>query len=74
MRKESFSQGDVIFNENDQGDKFYFIYSGRVRISINNSKVRDLDSGNCFGEYSLIKDEKRTATVTALEKLNAIPL
>jgi cGMP-dependent protein kinase len=70
MKKESFKQGDVIFKENTQGDKFYLIHSGRVKVTKGDKFIRDIESGNCFGEVALINSENRTATITAYEETN----
>jgi cGMP-dependent protein kinase len=70
MKKERFAAGDVIFQENTQGDKFYLIHSGRVKVTKGNKFIRDLEAGSCFGEVALINSENRTATITALEESN----
>jgi cGMP-dependent protein kinase len=68
MTKEKFNLGQVIFREDTQGDKFYLIHQGRVRITKNTKFIRDLETGSCFGELALINQDKRSATVTAIEE------
>ncbi len=69
--KLHFKKGKVIFKEEEEGSKkIYFIDSGRVKIV---KKVGDseatltiLDSGDFFGELSLITGNKRVASAVAL--------
>jgi cGMP-dependent protein kinase len=68
MKKESFIQNDIIFKENTQGDKFYIIQTGRVKVTKADKFIRDIESGNCFGEVALINSENRTATIIAIEE------
>lgn len=65
MKKEKFREGDCIFKENTVGDKFYMIKKGRVLVTQNSKILREMEEGNCFGELSLLNEEKRTATVYA---------
>ena len=65
-----FKKGNVIFKEQEDGKKMYFIDSGRVKIV---KKVGDseptlaiLDSGDFFGELALITGNKRVASAVAL--------
>jgi cGMP-dependent protein kinase len=66
MKKEKFPRDKVIFTENTLGDKFYMIIKGKVRITIQGKLVRMLEDGDFFGETSLLKTFKRTATATSL--------
>ncbi len=64
--------GEVIVKEGDMGDSMFLIKSGRVEVTTINpiDKSRTilarLESGEFFGEVSLIKQKPRTASVTAL--------
>ncbi len=69
-KKLHFKKGNVIFKEQEDGKKMYFIDSGRVRIV---KKVGDseatltiLDAGDFFGELALITGNKRVASAVAL--------
>jgi CRP/FNR family transcriptional regulator, cyclic AMP receptor protein len=64
--KESFKAGDVIFEEGAEGDKFYLILKGEVRISkiipgVGEEALIILKKGSYFGEMSLIDNETRSA-------------
>src|SRR5205085_2662261 len=62
--------GEIIINEGDRGDCAYFIHSGKVRVfkkSENNKTVTlaTLNPGDLFGEYAVIRNEVRSASVRA---------
>jgi MFS family permease len=58
--------GRVIIREGDEGDRFYVLESGRLRVSIEGRHVRTLETaGASVGEIALLRDVPRTATVVA---------
>lgn len=67
-----FNKDDVVFTENETGDAIYFIEKGNFAVTaIKNEKVKHLKSllkGDYFGEMALINNDKRSATVTAVEQ------
>jgi cGMP-dependent protein kinase len=70
LKKLKFKEDEVIVYENTNGDTFYLISKGRVRITKGGKFIRDIESGNCFGENILLtNDSRRTATVTAIDKV-----
>ena len=67
---ESFSEGDIIIRQGETSNgKAYIIVSGTVNIIIDEKKVSEVTTGSIFGEYALISDEERTATVVACTNL-----
>jgi CRP-like cAMP-binding protein len=66
LEEEVFDKGDVIVTEGQPGDCFYIIISGHVRVSRNNLHLVDIAGGGHFGEISLARPVKRSATVKAL--------
>ena len=69
-KKLRFKSGEVIFNEQDEGDKMYFIESGRVKMVMNagDSEIilATLDSGDFFGEMALVTGNKRMASAITI--------
>lgn len=64
-----FPQGSTVFSEGDPGDLFYVIEDGTAEITIRGQHIRNLSTGDSFGEIALLRDIPRTATVTARSPL-----
>lgn len=66
---KSWKHEDIIFLENEPGDKFYFIQEGKVRIAkiINDiEKTIDiLEPGSLFGEMAILEAQPRSASAIA---------
>lgn len=75
---KKFSKGDVICLEGDPGDFFYIVKSGKVKITKGKEGAEKtlaiIKEGDFFGEMALVTDEPRSATVTAVEAVEAIAL
>jgi len=72
--EENYRKNEVVFNKNDLGDSMYVILSGRVKAHENNHTYGELKTGECFGEYALIDNEKRSASVTTLEPTKVLKI
>ena len=57
--------GDVLVRQGDKGWEFFFIIEGKARVEKDGRVIRNLISGDFFGEISLIDREPRTASVIA---------
>ena len=70
--ERNFDVGESLFKHQDEGDAFYFVHSGRIRISREAGSqlvnIAELSPGHVVGEMALISDEPRTADGTAIEK------
>jgi len=72
MRLESInaSAGETIVRQDEEGDYFYVVKSGRLAVSRKASArgkevlLAELGEGACFGEDALVSGTKRNATVT----------
>lgn len=69
----SLDEGEVLFEQGDEGDALYAIISGSLEFSILSREGRKLSldvmrPGALFGEIALFDPGLRTATVTALER------
>jgi len=61
----SVAVGTVLAREGDLGDEFFVIKSGTAEVTHGGAPVDELGAGDFFGEIALIREERRTATVTA---------
>ncbi len=72
MEKMELDKDRVIFQEGEEGDSFYLIARGSVRVvkqgeSGEEEIIAILEPGTSFGEMALIDKEKRSATVITNE-------
>ena len=72
MQRMTYSAGDNVIRQGEEGDYFYVIMSGRCAVSretpLNREgiKLAELGMGETFGEEALISGARRNATVTML--------
>ncbi|HTZ63554.1 MAG TPA: Crp/Fnr family transcriptional regulator [Solirubrobacteraceae bacterium] len=72
-----FEPGEVVFREGDASDTCYVVRAGRARAVREHSDGRVITlatfgSGDIFGELALFEDERRSATVEAIEPTTAV--
>jgi len=64
-----FGRGERVIEEGAEGDSMFILLRGAAQVSISKNgsaiPVATLNSGDCFGEMSLLTGEKRSATVRA---------
>jgi CRP-like cAMP-binding protein len=75
---KGIKKGTVIIKENDLGTKMYFVRTGVVEVTTekdgNIISLAKLGPGDFFGEVSVITERPRTASVTALTKVNLVEI
>ena len=70
MHQRSYLEGEVVFDEGEEGQAIYFILTGKVLICPQGATERAiamLDCGNFFGELALLDDAPRSAQARAAE-------
>lgn len=66
---------EVIVNQGDEGDKFYIICSGRVKIVKDGQELPyALSKGDYFGEKALIERVPRAATLVAVGPVETLSI
>jgi CRP/FNR family transcriptional regulator len=70
----AFAAGDVVFREGDDSDTCYVVQSGHARALREHPDGRQITlatfgPGDIFGELAMFDDERRSATVEAIDDL-----
>lgn len=70
IRLKKYEAGETILKKGDKGRSFFIIYNGEVEVvqvykDGMESVIVKLQSGNCFGEMSLLTNEAVSATIRA---------
>jgi CRP/FNR family transcriptional regulator len=73
----AFEPGQVVFREGDASDTCYIVRSGRARAVREHSGGRTITlatfgPGDIFGELALFEDERRSATIEAIEATSVV--
>jgi CRP-like cAMP-binding protein len=70
-----FPPNQWIFKEGDKGDTCYIIVRGKVVVSKQNTALRELSPGDCFGEIALTMTAgRRTASIHNLAEMLALEI
>jgi CRP-like cAMP-binding protein len=74
-----FDPGEVVFREGDESDTCYVVRSGHARAIREHSDGRSITlatfgPGDIFGELAMFDSEKRSATIEAIDKTDAIAI
>ncbi|MDR1799778.1 MAG: Crp/Fnr family transcriptional regulator [Bifidobacteriaceae bacterium] len=79
MRPVRLDKGQILFREGDEGEKFYLIQTGRVKLGRSSPDGREnllaiLGAGEMLGEVTLFDPGPRTATATAVVPTDLLEL
>ena len=77
--RRSFAAGEVVFREGDDSDTCYVVQSGHARALREHTDGRQITlatfgPGDIFGELAMFDDERRSATVEAIEELATVAI
>jgi len=73
LRAQVVEQYQVIVRAGEPAHAMYFIAAGEVEVALPHTHVR-LGTGQFFGEVSVLRRARRSATVTALMRTNLLVL
>jgi small-conductance mechanosensitive channel len=71
LKIQSYCDGELIFEQGEDGDSFYLVKDGEVLVTAVNERgerylERVMKPGSFFGEISLLTGDRRSATITAI--------
>jgi uncharacterized membrane protein len=71
--EKAFRSGDIVFSQGDGGSSMYVVQSGAVQVYLPSAEkdappvvLKDLRTGEYFGELSLFDNKPRSASVRAM--------
>lgn len=67
LKEVPLKNDETLFFKGDRGHAMYIIASGSVKVHDGDYIFDTLKQGHVFGEYSLIDEETRSATITGAE-------
>jgi small-conductance mechanosensitive channel/CRP-like cAMP-binding protein len=73
-----FAESEHVIDQGALGDSMFLVVRGRLEVQLargtQTQVVATFSPGDCFGEMSLLTGEPRTATVVALEEVEALEI
>jgi signal-transduction protein with cAMP-binding, CBS, and nucleotidyltransferase domain len=72
--RAEFAAAETIFSEGDPGDALYVIVEGEVRVHAGGVDLAHLKRGDCFGEMAILDGAPRSASVTAVTRLETLKI
>jgi CRP-like cAMP-binding protein len=66
--------GDTVLREGQAGDACYLIASGRVRVDKKGVEVAQLGPGSFFGEFAVLSDQRRHASVVVVDPVELLEI
>ena len=73
MRAQTVEPGDVVVRRGDIAHSMYFVAAGEVEIELKDGRIR-LGVGHFFGEMAVLRQSRRSATVTAITRTSLLVL
>jgi len=75
MEWQHYSNGDIIFKQGDEPDGMYIVVNGRLRVIVytpagDERLIGEIGPGETVGEYAVLTDDLRSATVYAVRETN----
>jgi len=69
-----YQKGHYVFKKGDEGDAVFIITEGSVSVKDEDLVLSTLSEGDVFGEYALIDNKSRSASIFAEETLRILRL
>jgi CRP/FNR family cyclic AMP-dependent transcriptional regulator len=69
-----FEEGDVLFQEGEQGDSLFLVITGQIRIHQGGRQIAIVAERGVTGEMALLDSEPRSASGSALTDLTLLKI
>ena len=66
LKKIRILPDQYVFKQNDKGDTAFLVISGGLIAELDSKKIGKIESGEIFGELSLILGENRSCSIKAV--------
>lgn len=67
LEEVHIAPGQILIRQGDQPDALYILISGRLKVHLDDIVIGEVSGQSIIGDYALLLDEARTASITALE-------
>ena len=67
-----FDKGDVIMEENTNGDEVFTLMSGTTKVVVNDTEVGEINKNEIFGAIAALTNTPRTASIVATSACETI--
>lgn len=64
---KKFQKDEILIEDNSEGETFYVLLSGTLRVNQHNQQIATLNSGDIFGEMSLFNNKVRVGEIQAID-------
>ncbi|HNS11069.1 MAG TPA: cyclic nucleotide-binding domain-containing protein [Bacteroidia bacterium] len=71
---ETVMTDNTIIQKGDEGDSMFILVNGKVKVHDGEHVVAKMESGNFFGEFSLLDEAPRSMSVTTLEETKLLKI
>jgi cGMP-dependent protein kinase 1 len=68
MKHYSLTSNQIVFEQNQTGNNFFIVITGKLDVIVNGNKVNTLVRRDSFGELALLHNTPRSATIIAIEE------
>ncbi len=66
--------GETVLREGEAGDACYLVADGKVRVTKAGLEVAELGPGSFFGEFAVLSDQRRHASVQTIEPVELLEI
>jgi CRP-like cAMP-binding protein/predicted MFS family arabinose efflux permease len=73
-RVERAPAGAEVIRQDEPGSRWYLVAGGALDVTLDGHRLRSLGAGDAFGERALLRDEPRSASVTATTDVELLTL